>query len=85
MTFIANLIHLLIQGLILLVFVDSILSFFLPPYHNIRQVIGRITEPMLKPIRKLLPQTGTIDFSPFVLIIILILLDQVLVRLLISL
>jgi uncharacterized protein YggT (Ycf19 family) len=40
---------------------------------------------MLKPIRKLLPQTGTIDFSPFVLIIILILLDQVLVRLLISL
>jgi YggT family protein len=85
MTFIANIIHLLIQALILLVFVDSILSFFLPPYHNVRQLIGRITRPMLAPIQRLLPQTGTIDFSPFVLIVLLILLDQILVRLLISL
>ena len=33
--------------------------------------INRLLDPVLKPIRKLLPQTGMIDFSPLVLIIVL--------------
>ena len=32
---------------------------------------NRLLDPVLKPIRKLLPQTGMIDFSPLVLIIVL--------------
>lgn len=34
-------------------------------------VIFSVTEPVLAPIRRMLPQTGMIDFSPLVLIIIL--------------
>lgn len=33
--------------------------------------INRLLEPVLRPIRKILPQTGMMDFSPLVLIIIL--------------
>jgi len=31
--------------------------------------INRLMEPVLRPIRNILPQTGSIDFSPLVLII----------------
>jgi YggT family protein len=33
--------------------------------------INRLVDPVLRPIRNLMPQTGAIDFSPLVLIIIL--------------
>ncbi|HBR85100.1 MAG TPA: YggT family protein, partial [Erythrobacter sp.] len=33
--------------------------------------INRLLEPVLGPIRNLLPNTGAIDFSPLVLIILL--------------
>ena len=43
--------------------------------------IIQVTEPMLTPIRKALPQTGTVDFSPLVLMFVIIALNQVLARL----
>lgn len=33
--------------------------------------INRLLDPVLRPIRNLMPQTGAIDFSPLVLIILL--------------
>ena len=33
--------------------------------------INRLLDPVLRPIRNLMPQTGAIDFSPLVLIIIM--------------
>ncbi|WP_454598312.1 YggT family protein [Qipengyuania sp. SM2507] len=41
---------------------------FLSSFYN---SINRLLEPVLRPIRNLLPSTGTIDFSPLVLIILL--------------
>jgi YggT family protein len=38
--------------------------------------LDRLTEPMLRPIRRLLPDLGGIDLSPMVLILLLILLQQ---------
>jgi YggT family protein len=40
----------------------------------------RITEPVLRPIRNLLPSLGGIDISPVVLILIIILLKDIIVR-----
>ena len=40
-----------------------------------------VTEPALAPIRRILPQTGMIDFSPLVLIVILAVIQRVLVAL----
>ncbi len=33
--------------------------------------INRLLDPVLRPIRRILPETGAIDFSPLVLIVVL--------------
>jgi YggT family protein len=71
MVFIAILIHRIIQLVILVVIIQTILTYFLSPYHPIRQMIDRFVEPMLLPIRRVLPPLGMLDFSPLVLIILL--------------
>jgi YggT family protein len=85
MVFIAILIHRIIQLVILVVIIQTILTYFLSPYHPIRQMIDRFVEPMLLPIRRVLPPLGMLDFSPLVLIILLEVIDSVLQRVLLSL
>jgi YggT family protein len=46
--------------------------------HPIIQFLFDITEPVLRPVRELLPQTGMIDLSPLVVFLVI----QVLLRLL---
>ena len=58
----------------------AILSFVIPmsgarPHPillNINALVNQLTEPILAPIRRILPTMGTLDFSPMVAIIILI-------------
>ena len=42
----------------------------LPPTHPIRNLLHMMTEPLLAPIRRILPAMGGIDFSPMVLLIV---------------
>ncbi|MCI0521063.1 MAG: YggT family protein [Chloroflexi bacterium] len=78
--FFIQLINLLVQGITLLVIVYSVLTFVMDPYHPVRQSLGRIVEPLLAPIRRFMPSTGMLDFSP----LILLLLAQLIGRLLIG-
>ena len=39
--------------------------------HPVVEILDTFTEPLLKPIRELMPDTGGIDFSPIVLIFLL--------------
>lgn len=73
------------QILILLVILSVILSFFMDPYHPVRRGLDRIVEPMLNPIRRVVPAVGMLDFSPLVLIILIQIIGSLLVRLLVSL
>lgn len=50
-----------------LIIISSILSFILPPYHPVREALGRILNPFLEPIRTLMPPAGGLDFSPLIL------------------
>ena len=77
----AQVISLLSLLLVILVIVWVIVAWILPPYHPLREALDRIVEPMLAPIRRLMPNTGMIDFSPMILIILI----QVITRILISL
>jgi YggT family protein len=40
-----------------------------PMVRSISQALDAVTEPLLGPIRRLLPPTGGIDFSPLVLLV----------------
>lgn len=73
------------QILILLVILSVILSYFMDPYHPIRRGLDRLVEPMLTPIRRVVPLVGMIDFSPLVLIILIQIISGLLIRLLLTL
>lgn len=64
----------------LIIIVNSLLSFFLSPYHPLKRFLDRILEPFLSPIRSRLPMMGGFDFSPLVLLIILQLVEYILLQ-----
>ncbi|MFH1524299.1 MAG: YggT family protein [Chloroflexota bacterium] len=68
---IVRIINLLANTLILLVIVDSVLSFILNPYHPLRAAVDRLVNPLLAPIRRIVPLVGTLDLSPLILIILI--------------
>jgi len=51
-----------------------------PIVHMIADLLYRLTEPALRPIRNLLPNLGGIDVSPVILILIILFLENVIVR-----
>lgn len=62
---------LLAQTMTWILFAYVILSWVMAPTHPVRQALNRFVNPLLDPIRRILPQTGPIDFSPIVLFILL--------------
>ena len=78
---IGNIITLVANILIILVILDSILSFFMDPYQPVRLTIDRIVNPLLAPIRHVVPLVGMLDLSPLIFIILVEILSSVLVRL----
>lgn len=55
----------------ILLFAYVISSYFLSPFHQIRQWLEKIIRPLLDPIRRILPATGGLDLSPLVLWLVL--------------
>ena len=76
-----NIIDFVAKGLSLLVIVHVILSYFISPYHSVRITLSRIVEPMLAPIRRVLPTLQGIDFSPFILLLLIQLVEIILINL----
>jgi len=74
-----RLINIISQFLVLLVIVKVILSYFMDPYHPVRQTIDNLVEPLLAPIRRVVPLVGMFDFSPLILIILVQILSSVLI------
>jgi YggT family protein len=72
--------YLLIRLLSFLVIIHVILSYVMSPYHPVRQAIDTVVEPILAPIRRIMPPMGGLDFSPLVLIIIIQLLGSLLIN-----
>jgi YggT family protein len=67
---------LFVQSLVLVLWIlvlgRVILSWVDPMGRNaLSQYVFGITEPMLAPIRRLLPRTGMFDFSPLILMLVL--------------
>lgn len=71
--------------LISIILIDVVLSFFMDPMHPLRRTLDRIVEPMLNPIRRIMPPLGGMDFSPVVLVVVIQIVEAILIRLLASL
>jgi YggT family protein len=83
-TVLVQLIGLMANLLTILIFIWVILSWIMPPYNPVREALDRIVEPMLTPIRRVIPMAGMMDFSPMILMILIELIARVLVNVLLS-
>jgi YggT family protein len=81
---IVQFIGLLADILTILIFVWVILSWILPPYHPVREALDRIMEPLLAPIRRVVPAAGMIDFSPLILMILIEIISRILIYVVLS-
>ena len=68
----------------IVVLADVIVAWILDPYHPVRSFLDSIVQPMLDPIRRILPPVSGIDFSPFVLLIVLRIVQNLVLRILVS-
>jgi YggT family protein len=68
-----------IQLLALAILVRALLSWFIrDPYNPLVQALDYVTEPILQPLRSLIPRMGMIDFTPMIAIIVLSIIATVL-------
>ena len=79
------LIHTVITLYIWILIAAAILSWLVAfnvvnPYNqivrNIGEILHRLTEPLLRPIRNFLPNLGGIDISPVILILLLLFIER---------
>jgi YggT family protein len=78
-----------IQLLIILVIINAVLSWLIAfdvinmrnrMAYSIVRTLDQLTEPMLRPIRRILPNLGGIDISPIILLLLLEFLQQLVNR-----
>ncbi len=70
---------LLVQLLAYAILIRALLSWFSPdPYNPIVRALDAITEPILQPLRQIVPRLGMIDITPMIAIIVLFIIAGVL-------
>lgn len=86
MLMLLQIVDLLLTILMWIIIVQAILSwlvaFNVVNTHNdfVRQVLyalGRLTEPLYRPIRRIMPDFGALDFSPMVVLLIIYILRNI--------
>ncbi len=79
---IARVLDILLELYMWIIIIRALISWVNPdPYNPIVQVLARITEPVLRPIRKLAPTYKVgIDLSPLIATLIIIFLQYALIK-----
>jgi YggT family protein len=78
---VAEVVVILTWVLSIAVFARAILTWFsVDPSNPLVDILVQITEPILAPIRSIMPRTGFIDLTPMVAIILLNVIGQIVVR-----
>ena len=71
MEYFFNFLRLLCEVLTVAIFIRVILSWISPTPNTLTVILGKITEPILAPLRHIIPRVGMFDLTPMVAIIIL--------------
>jgi len=80
----AQIISTLANVYVWIVIASILLSYFMDPYHPVRQGVDNLVRPLLDPIRRVVPPVGMLDFSPLVLIILIQVVSNLFSRFLIA-
>ncbi|WP_115719920.1 YggT family protein [Gallaecimonas mangrovi] len=59
------------QLLIYVVFASAILSWVVQGYHPVGNALNSLVDPLLRPIRRIIPVIGGLDLSPMVLLLVI--------------
>ena len=79
MDIILRLMNTLLGFLAFAIFIRAILSWLpIDARHPVATFFYQVTEPLLRPIRRFMPRTGTMDLSPMVAIILIFILRWIL-------
>jgi len=69
---IATFVQLLVQILVIAIFLRAIISWFrLAPTNPIQVILVQVTEPILSPLRRVVPSLGAFDITPWIAMILL--------------
>ena len=63
----------IVQVILSWLIVFNVINLHSPAVRGIIEALDRITRPIYRPIRKLLPDFGGLDFSPLVVILVIVL------------
>jgi YggT family protein len=78
----ANILHIIIRIYMFIILFRVILSWVrVPSLYQVTVILYRLTEPVLKPIRRYVPpyKVGGLDISPMIVFLILVFIDNFLV------
>jgi YggT family protein len=68
----ADLVDFVLQLYIVLILVRVVISFVgADSYHPVVPLVMQLTEPVMKPFRRLIPNVGGLDFSPMVVLLVI--------------
>ena len=79
MFFVISILRIILDLLALAIFIRAILAWF--PIESRNPVVNfffQITEPVLQPLRRMLPRVGVMDLSPLVAIVLILILRRLL-------
>ncbi len=77
-----TIVQLISQFLFLLILAYVLFSYLLPQSNSFRRFVDRVIEPLLGPIRRIVPVYKGIDFSPIILVILLQVVTSILILML---
>ncbi len=83
MLLVVSIINFAYTALIILILARIILSFVRVGPYQVQELVFRLTEPILAPVRNFLPPMGGFDFSPMIVVIVADILRRVLIGLLV--
>ncbi len=80
-----SIINITFQVLMMVIFIRVILSWFPHnPYNPLIKIIYQISNPILNPVRNIIPPIGGLDISPIVVIFIIQIIKNIILKFLLS-
>ena len=71
MVVLLNFIRILCEVLTFAIFIRAIMSWFVTSPNTLTNILDKITEPILAPLRRIIPRAGMFDLTPLIAIVLL--------------